>query len=103
MRQFYLLACCVGTALPWLSFAQFFAQAGIDIAGFARGLYANGAAGGFATDVMLSILVFWVWSYCDARRSGVSGWWWVLPAGCFVGLSLALPLYLYKREGASAL
>jgi hypothetical protein len=34
----------------------------------------------------------------DARRLGVRRWWLVLPAAFLVGLSLALPLYLYLRH-----
>lgn len=99
MRSFYLLAAVVGTVVPWLFFAGFFAQNGLDIPGFAGGLFANGAAGGFSADVLISIAVFWIWSYRDAGQHGITQWWLVLPAGCTVGLSLALPLYLWLREG----
>lgn len=36
--------------------------------------------------------------FFDSRTLGVAHWWLVLPAGFCVGLSLALPLYLYFRE-----
>lgn len=88
----------VGTAVPWLFFGSFFAQQGLDIALFLRSLFANGPAAGFSADVLISILVFWVWSWRDATRSHIAQWWLVLPASCLVGLSLALPLYLYLRE-----
>lgn len=90
----------VGTLIPWLFFGSFFARAGADISLFVRSLFVNGAAGGFATDLLLSISIFWFWSFYDSRKNGVKGWWLVLPAASFVGLSLALPLYLYLREGA---
>ncbi|RIV80189.1 DUF2834 domain-containing protein [Aurantiacibacter xanthus] len=57
-----------------------------------------GASAGLSTDVLISIAVFWVWSRIDAQRHSVRNWWLVLPAGAFVGLSLALPLYLYFRQ-----
>lgn len=44
------------------------------------------------------MLVFWVWSFVDARTHHVKQWWLVIPAGFNVGLSLALPLYLFLRE-----
>ena len=96
-RQFYLVMAIIGTVIPWFFFAQFFGQEGVDIPLFLRSLFANGAAGGFSADVLISILVFWVWSYADAQRHDVGRWWLVLPAGFTVGLSLALPLYLYLR------
>ena len=100
MRSFYLIMAIVGTVVPWAFFGGFFVANGFDIPAFARGLFANGAAGGFSADVLISILVFWVWSYGDARANAVPNWWWVLPSGCFVGLSLALPLYLWLRASA---
>jgi hypothetical protein len=51
-------------------------------------------------DLLLSIKIFWFWSFFDARERGIKRWWLVLLAASFVGLSLALPLYL--REGAHA-
>jgi hypothetical protein len=98
IKTFYLIAAIVGTIVPWLFFANFFTTQGIDIPLFVRSLFVNGAAGGFSADVLISILVFWVWSYRDARQHNISRWWVVLPATLTVGLSLALPLYLYLRE-----
>jgi hypothetical protein len=88
----------IGTVVPWLFFAGFLAQEGFSIPLFVQSLFVNGAAGGFAVDLLISILVFWVWSYADARQNQIKNWWVVLPAGFMVGLSLALPLYLYLRS-----
>ena len=99
-KTFYLICAVIGTVVPWLLFASFFAQEGVNIPLFIQSLFVNGAAGGFAADVLISILVFWVWSYADARQNGVKNWWLVLPACFMVGLSLALPLYLYMRSEA---
>lgn len=96
-KQFYLAAAVVGTVVPWAFFGSFFAAEGIDILLFIESLFANGAAGGFSADVLISIAVFWVWSYADARRHNITRWWWVLPSSFTVGLSLSLPLYLYLR------
>ena len=98
MRPLYALAALVGTAVPWLFFGSFFAANGFDIPGFLSGLFANGAAAGFSVDVLISIAVFWLWSFGDARRHAITRWWLTLPAGLSVGLSLALPLYLWLRE-----
>ncbi|GAA1090253.1 DUF2834 domain-containing protein [Tsukamurella spumae] len=97
MRQFYLVMMAIGTVVPWILFGGFFAAEGFDIPLFARSLFPNGAAAGFTVDVLVSIVVFLVWSYADATRAGIRRWWLVLPATCLVGLSLALPLYLYLR------
>lgn len=100
MKIFYLIMAVIGTVIPWIFFGSFFALNGFDILIFVESLFVNGAAGGFSVDVMLSILVFWVWAWGDAKREAVDRWWIIVPAGCLVGLSLALPLYMYLREGA---
>lgn len=102
-KSVYAVFAVIGTIVPWIFFAQFFMANGFDIPLFVRSLFANGAAGGFVADVLISLVVFWVWSYADARRRGVARWWLVLPASFLVGLSLALPLYLYMREGVDSL
>ncbi len=101
-RRFWIVAAILGTVVPWACFGWFFHENGPAPLAFVRGLFANGAAGGFAADVMISILIFWVWSFFEARRGGVRHWWLTLPAGFSVGLSLALPLYLALREPKEA-
>ncbi|WP_417266837.1 DUF2834 domain-containing protein [Celeribacter baekdonensis] len=96
-RVWFLLA-AIGTLIPWIFFGSWFATNGFAPISFLMDLFANGAAGGFSSDVLISITVFWIWSYFDARREGVARWWLVVPAGVTVGLSLALPLYLGLRE-----
>lgn len=97
-KSFYLAMAIVGTVVPWLFFGSFFSAHGPDVLLFLQSLFVNGAAGGFSADVLITILIFWVWSWRDAAKYNVARWWLVLPASCFVGLSLALPLYLYLRE-----
>ena len=98
VRYFYLVMAIIGTIVPWLFFAPFFVQHGFALPLFLRSLFSNGPAAGFSADILISIPIFWVWSWRDAARHQVERWWMVLPASFFVGLSLALPLYLYLRE-----
>ena len=89
-------------ACPWWFFTSYFAISGIEATGIVQSLFANGAAGGFVADVLISILVFWFWSWNDAKHHKIKYWWLVLPAGFFVGLSLAMPLYFFLRESRIA-
>ena len=98
LKWFYLAAAVVGTVVPWWFFAQFIGREGFDLPLFMSSMFVNGAAGGFSADVLISAVVFWVWSYGDAQRSGIRPWWIVIPATLLVGLSLAFPLYLFLRE-----
>lgn len=99
LRSFYLLAAILGAVIPWLFFGSFFTQNGLDLSGFVSGLFVNGAAGGLTADILISSLVFWVWSYTDARQRGIQRWWLLPLVNLLVGLSLALPLYLFWRAG----
>ncbi len=101
-KTLYLCLAIIGALLPWLFFGTFFAVEGVDIPLFVQSLFVNPVAAGFTVDLLLSIGIFWFWSYGDARTYNVRHWWLVLPAATFVGLSLALPLYLYLREGVQA-
>jgi len=101
-KWLYLALALLGTVIPWLFFANFISTEGFDIPLFARSLFVNGAAGGFSADVLIALLTFWIWSFYDARKHNVKHWWAVVPAGFCVGLSLALPLYLFFREDTNA-
>ncbi len=98
IRTFYLAAALLGTLVSWLFLGAFFATNGPDIPLFLRALFANDPATGFSADVLISIPVFWLWSWRDARCHGATRWWLVAPASFCVGLPLARQLYLYLRE-----
>ena len=97
-RWFYLLGAVVGTLIPWWFFGSFIAAEGFNLGLFVSNLFANGPAGGFSADVLISATVFLVWSFADSKEKGVKNWWVLLPATFGVGLSLALPLYMYMRS-----
>ena len=98
MKKIYLAAMLLGTCIPWLFFGKFFSENGLTPLVFVQSLFVTLPASGFTVDLLLSILIFGIWSYCDAQRHGVRKWWYVIPATCAVGLSLSLPLYLYLRH-----
>ena len=98
MRQFYLWAAIIGTILPWISFGPFLADNGLNPFRILSALYVNGASAGLSTDFFITVFVFWVFVIVDARREGIRNYWPLLPAALFIGLSMAIPSYLYLRE-----
>ena len=98
MKKIYIVAMLFGTGIPWLFFGNFFSVNGFAPLAFVQSLFVSLPASGFTVDLLLSIVIFALWSYYDARQHGVERWWYVIPAICTVGLSLALPLYLYLRH-----
>lgn len=97
-RAFYLGSAVIGTLVPWWYFGGFFRSYGPNAWLFVESLFANGPAAGFSMDVVISIVVFWFWSFVDARRLKLGSWWLVPLTSVCVGLSLSLPLYLFLRE-----
>ena len=96
MRNVYLLLAIVGAVVPYLFFAGFFAAEGINPGSFVGALFANGAAGGFTADLLISSVVFWLYmfsrlsSHADAPKP-----WLFIVLNLTIGLSCALPAYLY--------
>jgi hypothetical protein len=92
MKNLYLVLAVVGGVVPYLFFVPFFASAGLDLGTFIGGLFANGAAGGFSADLLISSAVFWI--YLFSRADGPKPWLYVA-LNLAIGLSCALPAYLY--------
>ena|SRR5882672_3358694 len=100
MRTF-LIACCVaGIVIPYWFAAPFFLIHGLNFRLFTEEIFATRISSFFASDLILSSVIFLSWSRREARARKIPGWWLVLLCNLVVGLSLALPLYLLKRLDA---
>lgn len=93
MKNFYLVAAIVGAVIPLALFAEHFAVVGFDAGTFIRAVFANPAAAGFAADVLISSAVFW--ALMQVRRPTGPALWPFIVLNCTIGLSCALPAYLY--------
>ncbi len=98
MKNLYLILAVAGAVVPYLFFFQFFGQVGLDLPAFLGVLFANGAVAGFTADLLISSLVFWV--YMFNRKGGPAPWLFVI-LNLTIGLSCALPAYLYASLRAS--
>ena len=96
-RTVFLTLAVLGAIAPYIFFIQFFSAEGL-AGNFVGALFANGAAGGFATDLLISSLVFWIFLFAEAKRAGVAKPWIYVLVNLFIGLSCALPLFLWARE-----
>lgn len=94
MKNFYLIAAVLGGIVPYIFFAQFFQSEGLSLSTFIGGIFANGAAAGFTADLLISSAVFWGFLH---QQQADKPWLYIL-INCTIGLSCALPLYLYMRE-----
>jgi hypothetical protein len=99
MKKTYLALAIAGTVLPYYFFLQQMAVTGADIPAFLTLAFANPVAAGFATDLVISSIVFWVYMFSaghDAPRP-----WAFIALNLTVGLSCALPAYLYWKTRQS--
>lgn len=97
MKTIYLIAALVGAVVPYLFFLQFLGQSpSPGVSEFVAALFANGAAGGFSADLLISSFVFWI--YMFARRTVGPSPWLFMALNLLIGLSCALPAYLYANE-----
>ena len=113
MKSLYLMLAIVGAVVPYGFFFGFIAAEGLNLSGFVSALFANGPAGGFTADLLISSVVFWIFMF--SRPGGMfsrPGGMFSRPGGMFtrpdgpkpwlfivlnltIGLSCALPAYLY--------
>ncbi len=90
----YLFAAIAGALIPYLFFVDFFLSEGFALPTFLLGVFANGAAGGFAADVLISSGVFWIYLF---NKKEPRLWVYIL-LNMTIGLSCALPYYLYVKS-----
>ena len=98
MQALYLVLAIVGAAVPYAFFIQHFSSEGVSLAGFVAALFANAAAGGFTSDLLLTSAVFWIFMIHQRRRGNGPHPVLFIMLNLLFGLSCAFPAYLYARE-----
>jgi cation transport ATPase len=96
-RSLYLALALCGAALPLYFFIPFLLENGLDLPLFLRALWANAVSRFFAMDVLVSAAVTIAFTLIESRRIGMRHGPWCLLGLC-VGVSLALPLFLWLRQ-----
>jgi hypothetical protein len=99
MRRLYLILAILGTIVPYVFFFQFLQVNGLNIPGFVSALFVNGAAGGVSADLFFSSFVFWLFMFMQFKKNGPNPLLFIA-LNLTIGLSCALPAYLYAREGS---
>ena len=98
MKNLYLLLAILGAVIPYFFFVQFFSAEGLALGRFVSALFANGAAGGFSADLLISSLVFWLYMHQQRKRNAGPALLPFVALNLLIGLSCALPAYLYAQE-----
>ena len=98
MKNIYLILALAGLFAPYYFLFRFFGENGFNIPFLIDQLFANHISTFFAVDLIISIVVFWVWMTAEATKLQMKNWWLYILASLTVGLSFALPLFLFFRE-----
>jgi hypothetical protein len=99
-KNIYLLLCALGVALPYSQFIPWLTENGLHIGLLFRQLFANRIGGFFGLDVLVSSVVLVGFIRAEGQRLGVRRLWLPIAGLLTVGVSFALPLFLYLRERA---
>jgi hypothetical protein len=98
LKTLYLILAIVGAIIPYAFFIQHFNESGFGIGRFVFNLFAFPASGGFAVDLVISSLVFWI-AIFNRHSKGIGPRPWLFVAlNLGIGLSCALLAYLYVNE-----
>jgi hypothetical protein len=98
LRVVYLVLSIAGTVVLFCFFAGHWRAGGFGATPLLAAVFANDAASGFASDLVLASVTFRVAIFMARRRDeGPSPWGFMAVSLC-VGLFAALPQYLFARE-----
>ena len=97
-KHLYLSAAIVGAVVPYLFFLGVFHDQLVPISGFLGAVFANTWAGGFGADLIIASGVFWTFMFRAARHEEAPAPWLYIVLNLTIGLSCALPAYLYAVE-----
>jgi hypothetical protein len=97
MKKIYLILALAGFVVPVWQLALFASEHGADPLEFGRQIVANHVSAAFGADLVISSVVFWFFMTEERSRTVRHRWLYVVLNLC-VGLSFALPLFLFARE-----
>ena len=100
LKNIYLGLAIIGAVIPYVFFLQHFAATGYAISDFLAAVFATPAGSGFASDLLITSFVFWIYMFKQNDESPQP--WPFILVNLSIGLSCALPAYLFwcerKRE-----
>ncbi|MGE5376751.1 MAG: DUF2834 domain-containing protein [Bacteroidota bacterium] len=94
-KTVYLILAIIGFIAPYYFFLRVRA---FDLGVLLQMFSASKILSGIAMDLLVSVIVFWFFMFTEARKLEMKNSWIYLLATLLVGLSFALPLFLYFRE-----
>jgi uncharacterized protein DUF2834 len=97
-KNIFLVLAILGFIVPYYFFLQLPTENGLNLPLLIQPFFANNFMKGAAVDLTISMIVFWFFMFVEANKLQMKNPWVYLLATFLVGLSFALPLFLYFRE-----
>jgi len=97
-KNIFLILTILGFIAPYYFFLQLPAESGFNLPLLIQPLFANNFMKGLAMDLTISVITFWIYVFAEANKLQMKNAWLYVLATLLVGLSFALPLFLYVRE-----
>ena len=97
-KNIFLLLAILGFIAPYYFISRFLFENSFNTALLFQQMFLNTGTIAFAADLLISVLAFWVFVFIESSRLRMQNAWLYLVATLLVGLSFALPLFLYFRE-----
>lgn len=97
----YAVLAIIGVCVTW----YFNLQAGaldpdFSLATFISDNYVNPSSASIMNDIAVVCVVFFFWSFFEARNLGIKHWWVYVPLTLLIAIAFAFPLFLIMRERA---
>jgi hypothetical protein len=97
-KNIFLVLAMIGFIVPYYFFLQMPAEDGLNLPALLQPFFANNFMKGAAMDLTISVIVFWAFMFAEANKLQMKNAGLYVLATLLVGLSFALPLFLYFRE-----
>ena len=97
-KAIYLALCLLGTILTYWQFLPWVVEHGLNLRLLVQELFVNRISAFFGMDVIMSAVTLVVFLRIEGSRQRIKARWLPILALLTVGVSLALPLFLYMRE-----
>ena len=98
LRDFYLLLCVLGFALPYSQFAPWLLEHGFNIALLSNELFTNRISAFFAMDVIVSAVALIWFIQSEGKHLRMRLLWLPTIGTLIVGVSFGFPLFLFLRQ-----
>jgi hypothetical protein len=105
MKNWYLLIAIIGFILPNIYVTMESVETGnvllwLNPMATVEGMFANRISTAFIIDLLVVVVVFFAWSYGEAKRIGFKHVYWIWVLTMMFGMAGTFPLFLYFRAKA---